>query len=223
MNQFDLIEILAKLGMFFVPFLFALCFHEFAHGLVAKWRGDNTAQMMGRLTMNPVAHADPLGTWVLPIAALALNSLFFSGWEKPGPGKAENQKRPRKDMLGVALAGPASNILLALLGMFALAFVYAHFRGGQGGAAYVQLLQSFLLVNLFLALFNLIPIHPLDGGKVLAPFLPASWNIWLEQNQSMLNMGLLVFLLLAGRVLAAPVYYLVDMLQRMALSLSGIM
>ena len=175
MNDMNLIEILAKLGIFFVPFLFALCFHEFAHGLVAKWRGDNTAQMMGRLTMNPMAHADPIGTWMLPILAIVFSSPFFFGWARPVPVNERNLKRPRQDMFWVALAGPASNFLLAFVAMFALAFVYAHFKGGADGSAYVRLLETFLTVNLFLALFNLIPIHPLDGGKVLAPFLPATW------------------------------------------------
>lgn len=219
MNDFDLLEIAAKLGMFFVPFLFALCFHEFAHGLVAKWRGDNTAQMMGRLTMNPFAHADLLGTWILPIAAIALNSPFFFGWANPVPVNERNLKRPRQDMFWVALAGPASNVLLALIGTVLLGFVYGHFRGDPSGTAYVRLLESFLVVNLFLAVFNLIPIHPLDGGKVLAPFLPASWNIWLEQNQSTLNMFLLMFLLIAGGTLAVPVYFLVDILRHLAFSI----
>ena len=90
MNQFDVIEMAAKLGIFFVPFLFALCFHELAHGLVAKWKGDNTAQMMGRLTMNPFAHADPIGTWALPIMAIVLKSPFFFGWAKPVPVNPRN-------------------------------------------------------------------------------------------------------------------------------------
>lgn len=204
MDNLDLMKILADLGIFFVPFLFALCFHEYAHGLVARWRGDNTALMMGRLTMNPLAHADPLGTFVLPIAAIAFHSPFFFGWAKPVPVNERNLKG-KNDMFWVALAGPMSNILLSLVGTVLLAFVYAHFRGGPAGDAYVRLLQTFLMINMFLAVFNLIPIHPLDGGKVLAPFLPASWNIWLENNQGTLNMGLLIFIMLAGGVLAVPV------------------
>lgn len=219
MNNLDLMKILADLGIFFVPFLFALCFHEFAHGMVAKWRGDNTAKMMGRLTMNPFAHADPLGTFILPIAAIALKSPFFFGWAKPVPVNERNLKG-KNDMFWVALAGPASNLLLGLVGTVLLAFVYAHFRGGAGGEAYVRLLETFLMINMFLAIFNLIPIHPLDGGKVLAPFLPASWNIWLENNQGTLNMGLLIFLMLAGRVLAVPVYFAAEHLRQLAISLA---
>lgn len=220
MNQFDLMKLGADLGMFFVPFLFALCFHEYAHGLVAKWRGDNTAQMMGRLTMNPMAHADPLGTWILPIAAIALHSPFFFGWAKPVPVNERNLKRPRQDMFWVALAGPVSNLFLALVGTVLLAFVYAYFRGQPSGDAFVRLLETFLIINMFLCVFNLIPIHPLDGGKVLAPFLPATWNMWLENNQGSLNMGLLIFLLLAGKVLAVPVYFAAEHLRQVAISLA---
>lgn len=220
MNQFDVIELLAKLGMFFVPFLFALCFHEFAHGLVAKWLGDNTASQMGRLTMNPMAHADPLGTWVLPIAAIALNSPFFFGWAKPVPVNERNLRNPKRDMFWVSIAGPLSNVLLAFIGVILLALVFAHFRGQSSGDAFVRLLETFLIVNVFLAVFNLIPIHPLDGGKVIAPFLPASWNIWLETNQGTLNMGLMIFLLLAGRILAVPVYAAAEQLRQLAISLA---
>ena len=103
-------EIGYKIGMNFVPFLFALCAHEYAHGLVAKWRGDNTAQALGRLTLNPLAHADPIGTFVLPLAAIIFNVPIFFGWAKPVPVDARQLKNPRTDMFWIALAGPGSNI-----------------------------------------------------------------------------------------------------------------
>ena len=220
MNQFDVIEMAAKLGIFFVPFLFALCFHELAHGLVAKWKGDNTAQMMGRLTMNPFAHADPIGTWALPIMAIVLKSPFFFGWAKPVPVNPRNLRRPQQDMFWVAIAGPASNVLLALVGTVALAIVYWYFQGQTGGTAFVRMLETFLMINLFLAVFNLIPIHPLDGGKVIAPFLPVQWNIWLEQNQNTLSIVLLMFILFAGHVLAVPVFYMAEFLRQVAISIA---
>lgn len=220
MNNTDLLGLVANIGIFFIPFLFALCFHEYAHGVVAKWRGDNTAQMAGRLTMNPMAHADPLGTFILPIAAIALSSPFFFGWAKPVPVNERNLHRPSQDMFWVAIAGPLSNVLLALVGTVLLAVVFSVYGNSPDGSAYIRILQTFLLINIFLAVFNLIPIHPLDGGKVIAPFLPHSWNMWLEQNQGTLNMGLLIFLLLAGRVLAVPVYMAVEQLNRVAASLA---
>jgi Zn-dependent protease len=110
MDNFDLIAFGARLGTWFVPFLFALCFHEYAHGVVAKHFGDNTAERMGRLSLNPVAHADPLGTWVLPILAILFASPFFFGWAKPVPVDSRNLKNPKRDLFWISLAGPASNI-----------------------------------------------------------------------------------------------------------------
>jgi Zn-dependent protease len=127
MNHFDLVEFGAKLGIFFVPFLFALCFHEFAHGLVAKWLGDNTAEMAGRLSLNPMVHADPVGTWILPIVSIALNSPFFFGWAKPVPVNSRNLKH-RMDMFWVSLAGPLSNVFLALV---STPFRHRHFAAAE--------------------------------------------------------------------------------------------
>jgi len=205
MNQMDFLAIGAKLGIFFVPFLFALCFHEFAHGYVARLRGDRTAERMGRLTLNPLAHADILGTWILPIMAIVFGSPFFFGWAKPVPVDARNLKRPKQDMFWVALAGPMSNLLLALVATLVLGLVLAYLSGPGASAAPVLLLQTFISINLFLALFNLIPIHPLDGGKVIEPFLPYEWNRWLEQHQGTLNLFLLLGIFLLGPILAIPV------------------
>src|SRR3954467_10390959 len=104
MDQMNFLALGNQLGMVFVPFLFALCFHEFAHGLVAKWRGDNTAEISGRLSLNPFVHADPIGTFLLPIGAIILNSGFFFGWAKPVPVNSRNLRNPRWDMFWVALA-----------------------------------------------------------------------------------------------------------------------
>lgn len=223
MQQMDIVTMGMKLGMFFVPFLFALCFHEFAHGLVAKWCGDLTAERAGRLSLNPMVHADPLGTWVLPIVALLFNSPFFFGWAKPVPVNQRNLRRPRQDMFWVALAGPASNVLLALVSTVLRGFLLAYSQQGGTGEALVELLNTFIMINLFLAVFNLIPIHPLDGGKVIEPFLPARWNMWLEQNQSMLSMGLMVFVLLAGRVLSVPVSIATHALLQVSIHLAGLL
>lgn len=189
-----------KLAMYFVPFLFALCFHEYAHGWVAKRLGDNTAERMGRLTLNPFAHADILGTFVLPIAAIFFGTPFF-GWANPVPVDERNL-RSKNGMFWVALAGPASNLLLAV---FAVVFYLIGIH--KGSQALMEISKIFLLVNLFLAFFNLLPLHPLDGGKIVARFLPYSANRWLEENSSMLNWGLLALFLLGGfKYLAAPVY-----------------
>jgi Zn-dependent protease len=119
-------------------------------------------------------------------------------------------------MFWVALAGPASNILLAVVSAVALGVLFAFNRSSGIGDAFVELLKTFILVNMFLAVFNLIPIHPLDGGKVIEPFLPYQWNRWLETNQTLLSGFLLFFLLLAGGVLAVPVTWAAQELLRVS-------
>jgi Zn-dependent protease len=219
MGSFDLVELGAKLGIFFVPFLFSLCFHEYAHGLVAKWRGDRTAEMAGRLSLNPMVHADPMGTWILPIATILLGSPFFFGWATPVPVNTRNL-RHRLDLFWVSLAGPASNVLLAILAAILLGFTLVYMHGHSASNAIMELLKTFVRINLFLAVFNLIPIHPLDGGKIIEPFLPARWNIWLMENQAQLNMFLFVFIMFAGGLLSAPVLWATQLLLELSVTIA---
>lgn len=209
----DFLELARNLISFFTILLFSLCFHEFAHGLVAKWRGDNTAEMMGRLTMNPVPHMDMTGTVILPILTIVFNAqgahLPLFGWAKPVPVNGRNLKSPRTDMFWIALAGPMSNVFLALVGAAVWHFVQSSLMMSPyyGGAA--DFMWTFVKTNLFLAVFNIIPLHPLDGGKVLARFLPTQINNKLEQNEHITSMVLLI-LILAGAIgfLAYPVHFL---------------
>lgn len=199
----NMVEIGHKLGLYFVPFLFALCFHEYAHGWVARRRGDDTAERMGRLTLNPLVHIDVLGTVVLPVAAILFGTPFF-GWAKPVPVDERNLKSPKNDMFWVAIAGPLSNMLLAFVavGIFVMGAKF-------GSTAVMEISKIFLIINLFLAIFNLIPLHPLDGGKVIARFLPYNANRWLEDNSSTMSWVLLAVFLLGGfKYLAIPVYAL---------------
>lgn len=197
---------------FFIPFLFSLCFHEFAHGWVARKLGDNTAYVMGRLTLNPLAHIDWIGTVFLPIMGV-LTGLPLFGWAKPVPVNERNLNNPRKDVFWVALAGPMSNIFLFLCGLIALLVILKleergmMIRSGQMN----NMLFMFLSLNLMLAFFNLLPIHPLDGGKIIGRFLPRKWDMWLESKQPQ-SMMLLVLLVIFGgfRFLALPVYWILD-------------
>lgn len=188
----DVLGIVAKTALFYIPFLFALCMHEFAHGWMAQKLGDNTAKFMGRLTLNPLAHADFLGTFLLPIISVMTGSSIFFGWAKPVPVNEKNFKDRKRDMFWVAFAGPLSNILMAFVSSFLLVFVFLHLKEAKFYKAALALLQTFMQINLALAMFNLIPIHPLDGAKVLARFLPESINQKLEEHQNMLSLFLMV-------------------------------
>jgi Zn-dependent protease len=219
----DFVEIGAKIGVYFIPFLFALCFHEYAHGWMARRRGDNTAEMMGRLSMNPLVHMDMIGTLILPIMSIVLATPIFFGWAKPVPVNVRNLKNPKIDMFWIALAGPLSNILLAIVGAIMIAVVAKHFLAMTYANGAIEILKTFIVTNLFLAFFNLLPLHPLDGGKVLARFLPAQWNLKLEQHEHITSIVLMI-LVVSGmlRVLSVPVIWSYNHLVTLALGGFGI-
>lgn len=209
----DFFELGEKISLVFIPFLFAICFHEWAHAWAAKKLGDPTADVMGRLTLNPVAHIDMVGTILFPMMAILSGGGFFFGWAKPVPVSERNLKNPRKDMFWIALAGPASNFLLAFLGALLFAINGRYNTSLDSAKAFSEVLQFFVLINLALAFFNLIPIHPLDGGKIMARFLPERINIWLEENSQMIGFAVLFFIIasaLTGRgasVLSTPILF----------------
>ncbi len=160
-----------QLFLMVIPFLLAVVIHEVSHGYVAYKLGDNTAKFMGRLTLNPIAHVDIFGTIILPAILLIAHSPVLFGWAKPVPVNFFNLRNPKRDSAYVALAGPASNIIMAI----GFAIIYHIFVFVS--IPYIQ--QPMLLtciygvqLNLIFAFFNLIPILPLDGGRILAAFMP---------------------------------------------------
>jgi Zn-dependent protease len=166
MTDFDPLTVL----FFVVTLVPAIVLHELAHGLVADRMGDTTPRLMGRLTLNPAKHADPFGTLILP-GLLLLPYLFgrggpVFGYAKPMPVNTANLSNPDRQMVGIALAGPLTNILLATVGALALRFL------GTGTGAVTEFLLIWVSLNVILAVFNIMPIPPLDGSKVLALFLP---------------------------------------------------
>ena len=189
----DISGAIAKAAIIFPLFLFALCFHEFAHGWEAQRRGDNTAQLMGRLTLNPIAHMDIVGTLVLPLLGLMGGLPFIFGWAKPVPVNPRNLDNTVRDMFWIAAAGPLSNVLLAILSSFLLVAL-THMAVSQ---MVCMALLAFGMINIVLAVFNMIPLHPLDGGKILARFIPARWNDALESNP-VVNMFILLALVMTG-------------------------
>ncbi len=158
------------------PLLFAVILHEIAHGLVADRLGDSTARFMGRLTLNPLAHIDPFGTILLPLALILLHTGFLFGYAKPVPIVERNLGNPRRDMMMVAAAGPLSNLLQAFVYM---SFLHLLLSGGNpeglmGGfpSLLAQVFRMGVDINIVLFVFNLIPLPPLDGGRVLSGLLP---------------------------------------------------
>lgn len=173
MQGFDLAGFLRDLSVAAIPVLFAITVHEVAHGWVARRCGDPTALMAGRLTLNPIKHIDPLGTVAVPLIMLWLPGGFLFGWAKPVPVAFGNLNNPRRDMILVAAAGPGVNLLMAV-GWTLLAALVAGIPGGLGPASEWVLLNCGwgISINIVLAVLNMLPIPPLDGGRVLAGLLP---------------------------------------------------
>lgn len=202
-------QVIIDVITFFLPFLFSLCFHEYAHAWAAKKFGDNTAEMMGRLSLNPLAHIDWIGTVALPIISIITRVPLF-GWAKPVPVNVRNLSRPKEQMFWIALAGPLSNVLLFICGLV-FYFILRQQSAFVPSDQFLKMIYMFLLLNMYLAVFNMLPMHPLDGGKVISRFLPIKWDRWLEDNQGMLQMVLLLLVIMGGlSILALPVRFIVD-------------
>ena len=153
-----------------LPLVIAITFHEAAHAFVAYRLGDNTAQQLGRVSFNPLKHIDPFGTIILPGLLLLSHSPFLFGYAKPVPVNFRNLRHPRLDMVWVALAGPAINIVLAVL--VAFAFHALPFVPANAAQWTLDNLKNAFLINIVLAIFNMLPIPPLDGGRVAVGLLP---------------------------------------------------
>ena len=165
------LQLLNDILLLAIPVIIAITFHEAAHGYVALHFGDSTAKDEGRVTLNPLKHIDPFGTILLP-AVLFFTAGFLFGYAKPVPVKFGQLRNPRWDMIWVAIAGPAMNILLAIVSAILLRIALT--QGLSEESAFIQVLVSSVQLNAILAVFNMLPMPPLDGSKVVAPFLPIS-------------------------------------------------
>ena len=190
---------LYDISVWVLPLVIAITLHEAAHGFVAYHLGDNTAWQLGRVSFNPLKHIDPFGTLVLPAMLLLSHSPFLFGYAKPVPVNFRALRHPRLDMVWVALAGPATNILLALLA--AAAFHILAYAPADAAQWLFDNLKNALLINVVLAVFNMLPIPPLDGGRVAVGLLPrvlAAPLSRLEPYGMLILIGILILLPLAG-------------------------
>ena len=197
-------DIIVKAALYAIPLLFAVVAHEVAHGWVAEKRGDPTARLMGRLTLNPLVHIDLMGTIILPLILLLIQSPFLFGWAKPVPVNFANLRGGRRDMALVAISGPATNLFLAAVsaGVYHLLMAGFEYRWIADNSPLSWVAEPLILMarisitfNLVLMAFNLIPILPLDGGRIVVGLLP---DTLASKMEGMERYGMLIFLLLIG-------------------------
>ncbi len=172
-------ELIQTILIYALPVVFAITLHEAAHGYVAHKLGDNTAWMLGRVTLNPIPHIDPLGTIAVPaLLYLASGGNFLFGYARPVPVRFGNLNHPKRDMIWVALAGPAINFFQALAWLLAF-YLMKHF--GVTEAYFLKMSLAGVVVNVSMFVFNLFPLPPLDGGRILVGLLPWRAAVWLSK------------------------------------------
>ena len=166
----DIAQLIQTVALYALPVLFAITVHEAAHGYAARHFGDNTAYMLGRITLNPIKHIDPVGTVLMPLLLyFATSGAFLFGYAKPVPVRFGNLRHPKRDMIWVALAGPGANLIQALIWGALLILLQG---GGVNEVFFLKMCEGGVLVNVVMFAFNLFPLPPLDGGRILVGLLP---------------------------------------------------
>jgi Zn-dependent protease len=193
-------EIIQTIAVFALPVMFAITLHEAAHGYVARMFGDPTATLAGRVTLNPIPHIDPVGTILVPLGMLLASKLLggpplLFGWAKPVPVDFGRLRRPKQDMLWVALAGPAANLVMAVMWAVVMRFVL---EAGYGRESFFfQVAVVGIQINLVLMALNLLPLLPLDGGRIVYSLLPHQMA-WQYGRLEPYGMAILIVLLVTG-------------------------
>ncbi len=209
----DELTVLQKIAVWALPLIFSITVHEAAHAWVANLYGDTTAKMLGRLTFNPIKHIDPVGTLLLPGLMMFFTSFIF-GWAKPVPVNENNLRNPRRDMVLVALAGPCSNLCMAIIWAGVL-YLGQWLASSQPdiGVPLMYMGSAGIYINIILMLLNILPIPPLDGSKVLMGFLPPPMAYKFRAIEPY-GFFILLFLLMSGtlwQVLSPPLTFFLQL------------
>jgi len=189
------LTIIQKLSAYALPVIFAITVHEAAHGYAARYFGDMTAHYLGRISLNPLKHIDPMGTVLLPAILYIMSSPFLFGWAKPVPVNFSNLRDPKKNMLWVALAGPASNLIMAIF--WTIILVRIDLFPSQAELFLRVMSLAGIQINIVLMVLNLLPLPPLDGGRVAVSLLPHPWSSKLAGIEQY-GFFILIFLLFSG-------------------------
>lgn len=223
----DLASVVKDLLIAAIPILIAITFHEVAHGFAAYKCGDSTAKMMGRLTLNPIAHIDPVGTIIVPLMLFIFSKgTFIFGTAKPVPVNFYNLRHPRRDSALVSAAGPATNVIIAFLSIILLiliykistAFTFSSFVGQKIIIPINKMLLYSVSFNIFIAAFNLLPVPPLDGGRIVTSLLPAKHSYQFSKIEPY---GILIVLILwftgIARYIIIPIQLFIELIIRLFL------
>ena len=188
------LTIVQKISAYALPILFAITVHEAAHGYVARYFGDMTAHYMNRISLNPIRHIDPVGTIIFPALTLMLGGILF-GWAKPVPVNFSNLNNPKKDMFWVALAGPAANFFMAIFWTILLTRINIF---PDDAELFIRVMcLAGIQINIILMVLNLLPIPPLDGGRIAVSVLPYPWSSYVAGLERY-GFFILIFLLISG-------------------------
>ena len=210
------LTIIQKITAYALPIIFAITVHEAAHGYAARYFGDMTAHYLGRISLNPLKHIDPVGTIILPALTVMLGGILF-GWAKPVPVNFSNLRNPKKNMMWVALAGPLSNLLMAIF----WTFIYARLQLFPDSSIFFLQVMALagIQINLILMVLNMLPIPPLDGGRVAVSLLPYPWSSYIE-NLERYGLFIIIFLLFSG-VLGSILFPIINISKTIIFTIFG--